>query len=139
MVDLVVSVVVELGEEGFVGHDLLSVKFWQPRGKWMVSLVNSRTNATSKRWHLCEIDYICALNFDSRVVDLVVSVVVELGEEGFVGHDLLLVTYKEKLIRQGCGGGGGYSTLQATHGQIDSFLSQLPYEHHLEEVASEGD
>ena len=24
----------------------------QPSGKWMVSLVNSHTNATSKRWHL---------------------------------------------------------------------------------------
>ena len=30
---------------------------WRPpRGKWMVSLVNSHTNATSKRWHLWEID-----------------------------------------------------------------------------------
>ena len=28
----------------------------QPRGKSMVSLVNSHTNATSKRWHLWEID-----------------------------------------------------------------------------------
>ena len=28
----------------------------QPRGKWMVSLVNSHTNATSRRWHLWEID-----------------------------------------------------------------------------------
>ena len=28
----------------------------QPRGKWMVSLVNSHTNATSKRLHLWEID-----------------------------------------------------------------------------------
>ena len=26
----------------------------QPRGKWMVSLVNSHANATSKRWHLWE-------------------------------------------------------------------------------------
>jgi len=32
----------------------------QPRGKWMVSLVNSHTNATSKRWHLWEIDLRCA-------------------------------------------------------------------------------
>ena len=28
----------------------------QPRGKWIVSLVNSHTNATSKRWHLWEIE-----------------------------------------------------------------------------------
>ena len=28
----------------------------QPRGKWMVSLVNSYTNASSKRYHLWEID-----------------------------------------------------------------------------------
>ena len=28
----------------------------QPRGKPIVSLVNSHTNATSKRWHLWEID-----------------------------------------------------------------------------------
>ena len=34
----------------------------QPRGKWMVSLVNSHTNATSKRWHLWEIDLRFALN-----------------------------------------------------------------------------
>ena len=34
----------------------------QPRDKWMVSLGNSCTNATSKRWHLCEIDLRCVLN-----------------------------------------------------------------------------
>ena len=34
----------------------------QPRGKWLVSLVNSHTNATSKRWHLWEIDLRFALN-----------------------------------------------------------------------------
>ena len=34
----------------------------QPRGNWMVSLVNSHTNATSKRWHLWEIDLRFALN-----------------------------------------------------------------------------
>ena len=34
----------------------------QPRGKWMVDLVNSHTNATSKRWHLWEIDLRFALN-----------------------------------------------------------------------------
>ena len=33
----------------------------QPRGKWMISFVNSHTNATSKRWHLWEIDYTFAL------------------------------------------------------------------------------
>ena len=27
----------------------------QPRGKWMITLVNFHTNATSKRWHLWEI------------------------------------------------------------------------------------
>jgi hypothetical protein len=30
-------------------------------GKWMVSLVNSHTNATSERWHLWEIDLTFAL------------------------------------------------------------------------------
>ena len=40
-----------------------SIPPWrQPRGKWMVSLVNSHTNATSKRWHLWEIDFRFALN-----------------------------------------------------------------------------
>jgi hypothetical protein len=34
----------------------------QPRGKWMVSLVSSHTNATSKRLHLWEIDFRFALN-----------------------------------------------------------------------------
>ena len=33
----------------------------QPRGKWMVSLVNSNTNATSNRLHLWEIDLSFAL------------------------------------------------------------------------------
>ena len=28
----------------------------QPRGKWMVYLVNSHTNATRIGWHLCKID-----------------------------------------------------------------------------------
>ena len=34
----------------------------QPRGKWMVSFVNSYTNASSKRQHLWEIDLRFALN-----------------------------------------------------------------------------
>jgi len=34
----------------------------QPRGKWIVSLVNSHTNATLKRWHLWEIDLRFALS-----------------------------------------------------------------------------
>ena len=34
----------------------------QLRGKWMVSSVNSRSNATSRRWHLWEIDLRFALN-----------------------------------------------------------------------------
>jgi len=34
----------------------------EPRGKWMVSLVNSHTNATLKMWHLWEIDLRFALN-----------------------------------------------------------------------------
>ena len=34
----------------------------QPRGKWMISLVNSHTNATLKRWHMWEIDLGFALN-----------------------------------------------------------------------------
>ena len=32
-------------------HPQASPPWWHPRGKWMVSLVNSHTNATSKRWH----------------------------------------------------------------------------------------
>jgi len=39
-----------------------SVPPWRhPRGKWMVPLVNSHANATS-RWHLWEIDSRFALN-----------------------------------------------------------------------------
>ena len=34
----------------------------QPRSKWMVSVVNSHTYASSKRLHLWEIDLRCALN-----------------------------------------------------------------------------
>jgi len=34
----------------------------QPRGKWIIYLVNFHTNATSKRWHLWEIDLRFALN-----------------------------------------------------------------------------
>ena len=34
----------------------------KPRGKWIFSLVNFHTNATSKRWHLWEIDLGFALN-----------------------------------------------------------------------------
>ena len=34
----------------------------QPRGKWTVSLVNFHTNASSKRWHLWEIDLGFALS-----------------------------------------------------------------------------
>ena len=34
----------------------------QPRGKWTVSLVNSHTNVTSKRWHLWKIDLRFAAN-----------------------------------------------------------------------------
>ena len=34
----------------------------QPRGKWMISLVNSHTNATSQKWHLWALDLIFALN-----------------------------------------------------------------------------
>jgi len=34
----------------------------QPRGKWMIYLVNSHTNATSKRWHLWGIDLRFARN-----------------------------------------------------------------------------
>ena len=34
----------------------------QPRSKWLVSLVNSLTNATSKRWRLWEIELRFALN-----------------------------------------------------------------------------
>ena len=34
----------------------------QPRGRWMVSLVNSHTHASSKRWHLWEVHLRVALN-----------------------------------------------------------------------------
>ena len=39
----------------------------QPKGKWMVSFVNSHTNTTSKGWHLWEIDFKICLQLDSRV------------------------------------------------------------------------
>ena len=45
----------------------------QLRGKWMVSLVNSCTNATSKKWHLCEIDTRFALNSTPGWVRMVSS------------------------------------------------------------------
>ena len=40
----------------------------QPRDRWMFFSVNSHTNATSKRWHLWEIDSRFALNSTPRVV-----------------------------------------------------------------------
>ena len=40
----------------------------QPRGRWVVSLVNSHTNATSKRWHLWEIDLKICPQLASRVM-----------------------------------------------------------------------
>ena len=50
-------------DEPFQFLENLQVPPWRlPRGKWMVSLVNSHTNATSKRWHLWEIDLRFALN-----------------------------------------------------------------------------
>ena len=48
--------------EGALAAVLFAVPPWmQPRGKWMVSLVNSYTNTTSKRRHLWEIDLRFAL------------------------------------------------------------------------------
>ena len=38
-----------------------SPPWWQPTSNSMVTLVNSHTNATSKRWHSCEIDLRFAL------------------------------------------------------------------------------
>ena len=35
--------------------------------------------------------------------------------------------------------GRGRTALETTQGQMDGFLSQLPYKRHLEEVASVGD
>ena len=40
----------------FASHRLAPPPWGQPRGKWMVSLVNSHTNATRIGWHLWEID-----------------------------------------------------------------------------------
>jgi len=50
----------------------------QPRGKWMVSLVNSHTNTTSKRWHLWEIDF----RLDSRVGKAMVLGGTSPGDDG---------------------------------------------------------
>ena len=46
----------------YIDSALLLPPWRQPRGKWMVSLVDSNTNATSKSWHLWEIDPRFALN-----------------------------------------------------------------------------
>ena len=40
---------------------------------------------------------------------------------------------------EGCGIEDRCLGLEATHGQMDSFFSQLPYKCYLEEVASVGD
>ena len=46
-----------------LGHEVdPDPPYRQPRGIWMVYLVNSHTNATSKRWHLWEIDLGFSLN-----------------------------------------------------------------------------
>jgi hypothetical protein len=45
-----------------MGRETADPIWRQPRGEWMVSLVNSCTNATSKRWHLREINLRFALN-----------------------------------------------------------------------------
>ena len=37
----------------------------QPMGKWLVSSVNSHTDATWKRWHLWEIDLRFALDYST--------------------------------------------------------------------------
>ena len=47
-------------------HTLNTTPPWrQPMGKTIVSLVNSHANATSKRWHLWEIDLKFALELPS--------------------------------------------------------------------------
>ena len=46
---------------------LLSPPWRQPRGKWMVSLVNSHTNATRIGWHLWAIDSRFAPGWPSRL------------------------------------------------------------------------
>ena len=50
-----------LAEDGG-GRRRLKPPWRRPRGKCMVSLVDSHTNATSKRWHLWEINLKFALN-----------------------------------------------------------------------------
>ena len=47
---------------GFAAQVLDWTPWRQPRGKWLVSLVNTHTDAISKRWHLWEIDLKFALN-----------------------------------------------------------------------------
>ena len=44
------------------GFGICAPPWRQPRGKWMVSLVNSHTHATRFGWHLWEIDLRFALN-----------------------------------------------------------------------------
>ena len=41
---------------------LRTLPWMQPRGKWMVSLVNFHADATSSRWHMREIDLRFALH-----------------------------------------------------------------------------
>ena len=68
----------------------------QPMGKWMVSLVNSHTNATRIGWHLWEIDLKICPWVASRV-----------AEDGGVGGQL--AGGAGLLVRRGRGGpvGGG--------------------------------
>ena len=80
----------------------------------MISLVNSHTNATSKRWQLGEIDLRFALNsIPGRLCSEIPS-----GASQDNSKDV---------------------TLETTQGQKDAFLSRLPFKCYLPEVVSVGD
>ena len=64
----------------------------QPRGKWMVSLVNSHTNATSIGWHLWEIDLRSAPGLPPRWGSSSPGRTLEIVQQS--GHASLRITSK---------------------------------------------
>ena len=73
----------------------------QPGGKWMVALVNSHTAATSKRWHLWEIDLRFALN--STPGWLVEDLLHDVVERARFARNLIKSPISPPLICTGAG------------------------------------
>ena len=69
----------------------------QPGGKWMVSLVNSHTNATSSRWRLWETDLRFALNSTPGRCRVASGDSLAAGRMDTRGRDLNWYTWKPFL------------------------------------------